>query len=195
MDFIISHAGKDQRPYLEIKMLDVPMLGLLDSGSSRTLVNNEGYKVLKNLGLHLISCHDNCTVANGQQCSTLGYVTTPITLKDKIHLIDILVVPEISQQLILGIDFWKSMNIIPNLNENVWHFVDNIDSIDLTTDQGLLSHSSLSMEQKHRLNCLISGKLEVMGNNLGYCTAGSHSIELLPGTNPIKQRYYPVSPY
>lgn len=150
---------------------------------------------MKSLGLHLISYSSNCTVANGQQCSTLGYITTPIALMNKIHLIDILVVPEISQKLILGIDFWKSMSIVPNLNENVWHFIDKIDSIELTSDQGLLSQSSLTIDQKHRLNGLISEKLDLMGNNLGFCTAGSHLIELLPGTKPIKQRYYPVNPH
>lgn len=30
---------------------------------------------------------------------------------------------------------------------------------------------------------------------MGFCRVGEHDIELEPGTKPIKQRYYPVSPF
>lgn len=33
-----------------------------------------------------------------------------------------------------------------------------------------------------------------MGSGLGCCKVAHHDIELEPGTRPIKQRYYPVSP-
>lgn len=78
--YIISHAGEDQRPYLENKIL-----GVLNSWSSRTLVNNEGYKIFKNL--EIFFSYTNSTVANCQQCSGLG-----ISLINNPHFIDVLVV-------------------------------------------------------------------------------------------------------
>ncbi|KAK5643158.1 hypothetical protein RI129_007003 [Pyrocoelia pectoralis] len=40
----------------------------------------------------------------------------------KIKLIDILIVPELSHTLILGMDFWLAMDIVPDLKRNVWQF-------------------------------------------------------------------------
>lgn len=37
-------------------------------------------------------------------------------------------------------------------------------------------------------------KFDAMPDLLGYTTVAEHDIKLQPGTSPIKQRYYPVSP-
>lgn len=124
LDFILSHAHGDERPYLEISILGYKMLGLLDSGASRTIVGHTGYDILKSLGLQLIKKPSNCTVANGQICASVGYISAPVTLINKTHFIEILVLPELSHQLILGVDFWKIMKLIPDLRQDVWHFSD-----------------------------------------------------------------------
>ena len=96
LDYIISHAQGDHRPYLQVSILGFSMLGLLDSGATRTLVGLPGYEILLSLGLKLIKQSNFCTVANGQQCKCIGYIQTPITLMNKTHIIDILVLPELS---------------------------------------------------------------------------------------------------
>ncbi|KAJ8983608.1 hypothetical protein NQ317_004246 [Molorchus minor] len=88
VNYIISHADGDQRPYLEINILGHPMLGLLDSGSRL----HDTRKV-------------KCSVANGQVCSGIGVVKTPVCLMGKVSVLDILVVPALSNKLILGTDF------------------------------------------------------------------------------------------
>ena len=192
LDFIISHAHGDERPYVETSISGYKMLGLLDSGASRTIVGQPGFKILQSLGLKLIRQSTTCTVANGQSCSSLGYFQAPITLLDKTRIIDILVLPELSHQLILGIDFWRAMEIIPDLKQNVWHFSENLK----TPEIGCIKDSdSLSMNERTNLDTLVRDKLTQMGSGLGCCKAAEHIIELEPGTRPIKQRYYPVSPY
>lgn len=47
---------------------------------------------------------------------------------------------------------------------------------------------------KSELDALIAEKKELMGTSSGRTHLIKHEIELLPGTKPIKQRYYPVSP-
>jgi hypothetical protein len=118
----MAHAHGDQRPYLKIEVIGYPILGLLDSGASRTLVGLPGYEILKSLGLVLQKQTVKCTVANGQSCSSIGYIQVPITLMNKTRIIDVLVIPELSHTLILGIDFWKIMEIVPDLKQDVWHF-------------------------------------------------------------------------
>lgn len=193
MDYVISHARKDQRPYLEISILGFQLLGLLDSGASCTIVGYKGRDLLLSLGLRIDFRSGYCTVANGRSCQSSGIIQAPMSLMGKTRLIDILVVPELPHTLILGIDFWKAMNIIPDLRQDVWHFAK--DEAVLCSVQGVQSESTLSAEQRVRLNTLIREKFSVMGNNLGCTGVAKHEIRVVPGTRPIKQRYYPVSPH
>lgn len=42
-----------------------------------------------------------------------GYVHLPITLEGRTRRLPVVVVPSLKQSLILGIDFWNEMQIIP----------------------------------------------------------------------------------
>lgn len=193
IDFVLQHTSADRRPYLRVTVLDHPLLGLLDSGASRTLVGNTGWKILNNLGLRLHPMETRCSVANGQSCVSLGYVPCPIEVMGKIHVIDVLVIPDIPHTLILGVDFWLTMGIVPDLRQDVWHFSDNpiVSSPEILSIQG---EFTLTTEQRTLLKNLIDVKLAGMSGKLGLTNATEHIIELVPGTQPIKQRYYPVSP-
>lgn len=82
LDYVVSKISGDERPYLEVSVLSLSMIGLLDSGATRTLVDSVGYQMLLRLGLSLKSQAVECTVANGQKCTSLGYVTQyPFVLK------------------------------------------------------------------------------------------------------------------
>lgn len=192
LDFIIGHARDDQRPYLNISILGFKLKALLDSGASRTVVGLPGWEILKGLGLSLTSCPLDCTVANGQKCKSPGFVDAPITLMDKTKLVSVLVVPELSHVLILGIDFWLAMNIVPNLRDDVWHFAEEFTVPELN---GIHSENSLTPFQRETLDRVVGRKLALMGDSLGCCIDVEHEISVLPGTKPIKQRYYPVSPF
>lgn len=191
VDFIISHASEDRRPYMEVSILGRPMLGLLDSGSNRTLVSKDGSEILLGLGLELnTSCQTTCTVADGNTCTTVGTIRTPIRLINKVYILDILVVPNLSSTLILGMDFWLSMDVIPDLRNDAWYFGDEKNVI----VSGIQSDDTLNSEQRRQLNNLLQQKFTQMGSGIGFTTIAEHEIVVEPGTRPIKQRYYPVSP-
>lgn len=125
-NYVLTHATNDKRPYLEVTVLGYPMHGLLDSGASRTIVGSTGWRILQQQGLTLnTKIRMACTVANGQVSYSLGVVQTPFTLQGRTRIIDVLVVPDIPQVLILGIDFWRVMGIMPNLRIDAWHFTDD----------------------------------------------------------------------
>lgn len=42
LDFVLSHAQGDERPYLSVKIFGLDFLGLLDSGASRTILGSHG---------------------------------------------------------------------------------------------------------------------------------------------------------
>ena len=53
LNFILAHAQGDERAYLEITILGRKILGFLDCGANRTIVNQVGLQILLDLGLKL----------------------------------------------------------------------------------------------------------------------------------------------
>lgn len=182
----------DGRPYLEVDVFGFSITGLLDSGAMRTIVGCPGFDLLLQLGLKLTPRQSSCTVANGEICSSPGYIKTPITLKGRTRWIDILVVPSLPHRLILGIDFWTGMEVVPRLNEGVWHFSEApVESEQVCSVTG---ESHLTPAQSQLLQSLVEEKFQRMGTGIGCANVPPHDIELLSGAKPIKQRWYPVSP-
>lgn len=105
IDYVLQHASGDRRPYLQVQVFNYPILGLLDSGASRTIVGQSGWRILQKLGLQLQSQETNCIIANGQKCISLGHVPCPMEVLGRIQVVDVLVVPDIPHTLILGVDF------------------------------------------------------------------------------------------
>lgn len=190
LDYIISHAQGDQRPYLRVEILGFPILGLLDSGATNTVVGQSGIDILLSLGLKLNKASEanDCMVANGQTVRCIGIFRTPICLMGKVKIFNILAVPSVAHNLILGHDFWISMEIMPDLRRDVWEFASKPKSLECCAIE-----SRLNVAQNQELTQLIKEKFERMGSGLGFTHLTEH--EILVDSAPIKQRYYPVSPF
>lgn len=75
LDYIISHLGKDQRPYLKVIIFGLQFFGLLDSGASRTIIGEDAYERLRNFNIVMNTCDSTAvTVANGESCPILGII-------------------------------------------------------------------------------------------------------------------------
>nr|CAI5855249.1 unnamed protein product [Callosobruchus analis] len=122
LDYIVAHAKGDQRPYLTVNIYGCNFFGLLDSGASRTIIGAPSWKKLSTVCKLLPTTGETCTVANGQSCQVLGKLPLPIQLRDRVRILDVLVVPSLPQELILGVDFWVEMQIIPDLYNGEWKF-------------------------------------------------------------------------
>ena len=184
IDYILSHAVGDQRPYLEISVLGRSMLGLLDSGSSLTIVGTAGFEFLQELGLPLDNTRrPQCVVANGQPCCCMGTITAPVCLRGEVRVIDFVVVPEVSAFLILGMDFWKTMGVVPDLRHDEWHFQSEAEC----HVSEIKADATLSGQDRARLAALLEKKFQEMGAGLGYATAVEHKIVVDPNVQPIKQ--------
>lgn len=156
LDFIIDHAQNDERPYLKVSVLGKPLLGLLDSGASTTILGREGWEILKDLDLNLDSSKCvKCTVANGQSVQSIGECEIPFRVRDRIRLLKVLVVPNLSHTLILGANFWKSMGIVPDLRHDEWHFSGQPTCGSINGVDHLRSQTVLTTLQEARLKTLI----------------------------------------
>lgn len=189
MSFIFHHAKGDERPYLKVSVLGITLLGLLDSGASRTFLGSKGWNLIKTLGLQIHGRKTNVSVASGERCESVGNVSLPITVEGKLVVIDVVVVPELPHFLILGIDFWRQIGLVPNLRSDQWYFVDCPDKL---CSLESAEEEILSLRERVRLRELVDGNIALMGNSLGCTTVAEHVIRTTSA--PIKQRYYRVSP-
>lgn len=190
LDYILDHAQNDERPYLKVNIFGTEILGLLDSGASKTVLGGKGWAMFKTMNMPLNENKETyCTVANGQRARSIGTCLLPIGLKTKLEVIEVLVIPELPHTLILGADFFRSLAVVPNLRDDVWYFADqqHIDSLGSPDSQ-----TKLSSSQQEQLNSLITKMVSLMGDGIGCTHLAEHVI--VTNSPPIKQRYYPVSP-
>ncbi|KAF2892286.1 hypothetical protein ILUMI_13886, partial [Ignelater luminosus] len=184
--------GNFERQRAILKIKPNPMLGLLDSGSSVKLVGKTGMDIPIGLGLELDTSNIiKCTVADGSTCKTLGKIRTLVCLINKIQISYILMAPNLSE-LILWMDWMKlSMDVVTNLKVDFWHF----GVLKKVSVSGIQAEDALTSEQRDRLKMLSRKKFSQIGKGLGFTNVTEHKITIEHGTRPIKQRYYPVSPF
>lgn len=191
LDFVFAHVKDDRRPYLKVSIYNKSFLGLLDSGCTTTILGAAGWNVLRGLDPTFTTEIQTCRLANGQTCDSIGFVYLPIQLQDRIKIIRVLIVPSIPHEIILGIDFWSRMEIIPDLFSDEWSFRSESHSLE-NQISAIQPIDSLNDEERETLNKVVTEAFQLMGDKLG-CT---DLVELKISTDspPIKQRYYPLSP-
>lgn len=114
-------------------------------------------------------------LSNDQSCVNTDYAQIATTLVNMTHILDVLVLSELSNTLLLGVDFWKSMYINPDLRQNVCNFSNDVPEI----------CSSLSESDELVLKSIWQKKFCLIGIGLGCCHVAEYKIELKPGINPI----------
>lgn len=155
LDYILHSVGRDKRPYLKVAILDHEVLALLDSGASLTFIGKPGFNLVSRLGFRLDESNvSNCIVANGSTCKCIGTVTFPVSVENRVCLVKASVVPELPHELILGIDFWSKMGIIPDIRNNSWYFANEelaVVSNEVSSDL-LITHSQRTILQSTNIS-------------------------------------------
>ncbi|KAK4872390.1 hypothetical protein RN001_014419, partial [Aquatica leii] len=101
LDYVLTQAVGNERPYLTIEVLCFKVCGLLDSGATHTIHGTPGLELMQQLGLNKTT---GVTLANGKTCGSVGTMLVPVQL-----------LGNTSHSLILGIDCWKQFAVVPDL--------------------------------------------------------------------------------
>lgn len=175
----------DNRPHATISVLGHTILGLLDSGANLTVLGHNSINLLNKLKLPQIPLLSNIKTADGTLHLVTSYVNLPIYFNKTLHTVKTIVVPSLTKELILGMDFWTLFGIKPVI-------VNDINQIDLVN---VKEQILLSDQQSIELNKIIAS-FHIANSDLPLGRTNVLCHEIITGdSKPIRQRYYPVSPY
>lgn len=103
----------DNRHFLNVSVKSRKLIGLLDSGANISVLGKNALELANKLKLKIYSYNNSVKTADGKPHTVIGFVYLPISFNKTTHVIETLLVPTISSELILGMDFWTAFEIVP----------------------------------------------------------------------------------
>lgn len=184
----------DARPYAEVMIQGKTFSGLLDSGASVSLLGKDCREVVMDLGAEIINIFSKVSTASGQQYRILGKCVLEVEYNGNRQNIIFYLCPDLEQKMYLGIDFWRAFKIAPQIvpvSEISTELIERIKNEDLPYK---LDRHILTEQQQRQLDETIKKFPSFEKDGLGCTNLEKHEIKLVEGTNPIKDKHYPISP-
>lgn len=201
----IINSQTDRRYYAAVEFLNFTELGLLDTGANVSCIGSDlattDFSDCKDF--HYLNTF--VKTASGDRLRVLGYLDVDVRFKDMKKGMRILVVPSISHRLILGVDFWTLFSLAPTIFGSICCKADIDPSVGPSPNHSVLSMNTLesdlvssqdfplTCDQRQQLSAVVDLFPNFEKQGLGRTSLIQHRIEI-SCPDPIKQRYYPVSP-
>ena len=169
----------DSRPYANVELFGETITGLMDSGANITILGSGCIEFLKKHDKSYNFINSAVKTAGGNSVPILGKLKTNVSWRGIEKPLTVYVAPGLSQKLYLGFDFFKQFGL----------------------DQFLISELEENDPNMHKLSCENKAKLESVVEKfpsfdkfgLGKTSLITHKIDT-GEAQPIKRRYYPISP-
>lgn len=183
----------DNRSYVVLNVLGYECIGLLDTGANKTVVNATFADTLRRVGLKSAKTHfTEISTADGVGHRITEIIDVPFNFDDQLNIVSVLVMPGLSQQLILGKDFFDKFGIELQFKSEKTYNNTEINELSLNKP-AIISRDNLSEDQERRLSHLIKEMKQSIGDRLGRTHILKHSIDT-GGSKAIHQRQYNFSP-
>lgn len=188
---LILQVDGDNRPFVQVDVMGLQVIGLLDCGAQTTVLGIGSEKLIRALKLKLQPSSMKLTTAGGTALGVRGSVSLPITFNGQTKIVSAIVAPGLSRRLILGMNFWKSFEIHPTVKTLDEALVEEIEAE--PEDEELLTE-----EQKQQINEVRKEfKAFVEGGPLETTPMITHKIEFTEEykhADPVRLNPYPWSP-
>lgn len=169
--------------------------GLLDTGATVSILGKNCREIVEELDIPIIPLSSRVTAAGGKHYRVLGKIKVSVRYQENTKEMHLCLCPDLEQNLYLGIDFWRLFQLAPDImgisEINIEKITEEITSADAKYK---LNPHELSPEQSTRLNEVIEAFSTYEKNGLGCTTLEKHTIKLIEGAEPVKDRHYPMSP-
>lgn len=194
---IVTLKG-DNRFFAKTKIGDLEVLALLDSGAGASCIGRNSEALLRGKE-NLIMPIRGQTVrtANGGETAVTGVITLPVLWDDTVRDLEFLIVPDLQQEVYLGVDFWQAFGLnVVSRGMNVKTNEPGVAA--LVPTEGDLSFDAVQHELTHEQTVSLDRvkaqfpSFAVLG--LGKTDVEEHVIEVTDENLPVKQRFYPISP-
>lgn len=198
---IVSSIGRasletqDPRVFIEIEIDGRKVNGLLDSGASVSILGKNCRELIQDLNINIQPMMTNVKTASGQQHRILGKAHLTIKYNDDEELMLFYLCPDLEQDLYLGIDFWRKFKLAPDIVG-----IEEINFEKIANDfrkdevEYKIKPHVLTAEQESKLEKIVKEFDTFEEKGLGCTTLEKHTIKLIEGAVPVKDRYYPISP-
>lgn len=188
LESTVIDDSNDERPYARIRLGNIEVFGLLDSGASVSVLGKGCGETISKLNLKVSQFNSSLKTADGNRQSIIGYVEVPVTYKGLTREILFYLSPTLKQNVYLGVNFWKSFEIAPQI------FVSELET---TSDTTILNSNTLidtlSTFEKSELFKVIDDFPSYAKLGLGLTQLETHTIDTGDSV-PFKIKHYPLSP-
>lgn len=177
----------DKRYYAEVTIQDHPVRGLLDSGAMCTIIGQELAKKIILPDMTSTPANIKLKTADGTYHRITEIYPLKFCYKGKSKIIPTVILPQLQQSAILGLDFWEEFEIVLTVNTV---------EIETYPDQnGTLSENhELTIQEAERLQEAIKTLPFTEKGKLGRTHLLQHEIDT-GTTKPIRRKAYVTSPY
>lgn len=206
----IVNNPDDRRYYAEVRFLEFREFGLLDTGANVTCIGSSLADYDFSKFDQYVPGKSFVRTADGKFQRTYGYLMVDVVFRNQTRSLKVLIVPSITQRLILGVDFWKAFGLASDVFDSALIVapsdfphtnrflrvsgVEKISPVQGSESVGTLENRyPLTPEQSQQLRTIIALFPDFHKQGLGRTTLLTHDIDV-GSSRPIKQRYYPVSP-
>ncbi|KAL7726516.1 hypothetical protein ACLKA6_001138 [Drosophila palustris] len=169
----------DKRPIAEIQLQGRLLVGLLDTG---------GPELIEQLGLKMTPSTTTVQAAGGTQRRIIGKINTTIKFANKERFLTLYVCPSLQQSLYLGIDFCRKFGLASSIVGV--EALDQVESKFLTKSEPVEPHI-LDAARQEKLEEVKSQFRSYEREGLGKTHVEQHTIQLVDGAVPVKERFYP----
>jgi transposase InsO family protein len=194
-DNLLVYLSVDNRPYVNVEIFGVKLLGLLDSGSQVTVLGKNSLNILNTIDLKILPSSKtvNIQTADGRRHGISGIANIPFTFNNKTEVIATYIVPSLSKPLFLGMDFWSAFNV------DITMGVDSMDTVNSVEDEQIVQYDgdtqhTLSQWQRQQLDECVKLFKEAAPGEIGHTNVMTYTIDT-GESQPIRSRSHPWSPY
>ncbi len=218
-----SSTISDRRPYVPLILNNLKVSALVDTGATRSYVNQITAVEAVRGGAILNECNGYAIVADTRTVDITGSLISNVQIGNKILSLEFFILPKLTQNVLVGIDILEKIGIelsIRNPNkprpgkakkensENTelnytdfecYNLEEKLESTTPSTNQDLSSLSSKGLsrptpEQYEIMQKFLDEQIPLLQSAPKHTHPVTHTVKIKPGTSPIRQKYYPLNP-